>query len=139
VIYFFFVIGHSPSGDDTRESCSSSSAPCLTIARVLDLMDTNVTIKILECSFLTESTQIPALLELEITSTLESGSTATLGWDASSDSAAALLILSTGLLTIRGITVIHNSDSKGAILSIMGNGSISIVVCSLFVFMGFVL
>jgi hypothetical protein len=62
-----------------------------------------------------------------------------LGWDTSSTSALALLMLSTGALTIRGITIIHDSDSKGAIVSITGIGSISIRVWNMFMFMNYVL
>jgi hypothetical protein len=62
-----------------------------------------------------------------------------LGWDASGNSADALLMLSTGVLTIRGITIIHNSNSQGAIVSITSSGSILIRVWDMFMFMNYVL
>jgi hypothetical protein len=62
-----------------------------------------------------------------------------LGWNSSSSSATALLMLSTGTLTIRGITIVHNSGSKGAILSLTGDGSILVKVWNLFVCVDYVL
>jgi hypothetical protein len=59
-----------------------------------------------------------------------------LGWDASGNSAVALLILSTGVFTFRSITIIHNSDSQGAILSLTEDGSVSLIVWNMFVYCG---
>jgi hypothetical protein len=58
---------------------------------------------------------------------------ATLGWNPSSSTATALLRLSTGTVFIRYITIIHNADSRGAILSSTGNGHIVVEVWNMFI------
>jgi hypothetical protein len=61
---------------------------------------------------------------------------ATLGWSLASSVAAALLRFTTGSLFIRYITLIHNADSRGAILSSTGNGVAIFEVWNAFIMFG---
>jgi hypothetical protein len=82
----------------------------------------------LECTLLANSKAVPALSNTQIVATVALGSVATLGWNTSAVPAEALLMLTTGVVTIRYITIIHNSDSKGAMLSLGGSGEFGLEV-----------
>jgi hypothetical protein len=88
----------------------------------------NVSIKIKESTVLSISVQLSPSTYTEIVATVPSGSVATLGWNSTISMATALIMVTTGSVSIKYITIIHNADSRGAILSFTSDASISMEV-----------
>jgi hypothetical protein len=105
------------------------AVPCLTLTRGYEVGGVNTSINILECLYLTTPTTIPSGTNSEIVAAVSIGTTVELGWSLSySGSSTSLLTLSTGNVNIKYITIIHNSDSQGTILSITSTGSLQLQV-----------
>jgi hypothetical protein len=95
-------------------------------------------IVILECFYATEPVSI-LTTTLFLNASVQTDPEAALAWNSSSSASGALFSVTTGALELSYITVWHNSSSKGAILSLTGNGNISLIVWNVFVFMDCVL
>jgi hypothetical protein len=109
ITYVYKYVASSSSGGSDSNSCTTSS-PCLTLSLVLSGTD-NVNVGVLECDYTPSPVTIGSDLFTIITSTVEN-SIATIAFNSSYTGTNALFSLSSGVLEVENLTVIHNSDVK---------------------------
>jgi hypothetical protein len=125
----YVTIDHTTAGVDSGNTVCSQALPCLTISHVLEIASGSVLINILECFYPSNPLSFEADISLIISATVSENSTASLAWNSSYSGTASLFTMTSGNLTLRYITLWHNSSSKGPIVTCSSeDGSVRLIV-----------
>jgi hypothetical protein len=118
----------SSDGLDSN-NCSEQSSSCFSISYILSIAFENekINILILVCEYTTNPILFREFSMIEIGSS--EGSETTLSWNISYSQSGSLFTTFSSNLTVKYITILHNSESKGPIFEITGNSYFILEVC----------